>query len=96
MNWYKQANQGAYSVPPIQIASYSFDGTLVTLREEAIEPADNRVSNNHIGDITDDPVDFLSRTFGFKKQTFGCSGYGFNFPADCTGNFKLSAGADCA
>ena len=45
----------------------SFDGTLVTLREEAIEPVDSRVSNNHIGDITDDPVDFLSRTFGFKK-----------------------------
>ena len=45
----------------------SFDGTLVTLREEAIEPVDSRVSNNHIGDITDDPVDFLSRTFGFGK-----------------------------
>ena len=45
----------------------SFGGTLVTLREEAIELADDRISNNKVGDITDDPVDFLSRNFGFGK-----------------------------
>ena len=45
----------------------SFDGTLVTLREEAIELADSRISNNRVGDKTDDPTGFLKDMFGFNK-----------------------------